>query len=233
MRTRFMTVSVLIILSILMPTDAYTNHNLEWGVESGVKYHFSGHLYQTTDREKDGEIDEEIDLRVNYYGMIEAGYPLDVRENVSELHHVWGFDVPYLENGTRTTRFPFYILPIGNWSFLTILLPRLIGWFGGESSESEFIDNESVWGFRYEELGSELGVHGHIVHLEMLKEDGLLWYIYEQSIRPNSVTNITRESRRIEPGLFSTEDIMIFGSIIGGLVVAIVVLATISRRRTA
>ena len=83
MRDRYIILSVLLIVCFLAPVDAYTNHSLEWGVESGVKYWYSADFYKTTDEDLDGEIDEVIDLNVNYYGMIEQGFPYDVRDNVT------------------------------------------------------------------------------------------------------------------------------------------------------
>ena len=90
MRARFMIISILIIVCILTPVQAYAGHNLEWGVETGVKYYYQVEHYEVTDGNLDGEIDEEIDINLRYYGMIEAPYPLDVDENLTSLQDVWG-----------------------------------------------------------------------------------------------------------------------------------------------
>jgi hypothetical protein len=126
MRARYAILTVLFIVCFLTPVDAYTNQNLEWGVESGVKYHYSGHLIETKDVNYDGVIDEEIDLKTRYFGLIEEPYPLDVKENVTGWYDIWGFDVPSFKNGTAFPRFPFYVEPIGNWSLMNLLLPDII-----------------------------------------------------------------------------------------------------------
>jgi len=221
-------------MCILTPIDAYTGHNLEWGIDANARYNFSAKIYETHDIEIDGVIDEIVDDEFYYYySLIEENTELnDVKDNVTSYFDVWGFDAGYYQNGTRSMRLPFYLLPIGNWSLLTVFLPQIIeGWFGGDSSESVFIDNETVWGFRYEQIGSELGVHGKIVHLEMLKEDGVLWYLYKQYIFPHSTVNLTEEFVRLELGDLSLGSILIVGGTIVGLSLVIAVLIIVIERR--
>ena len=163
--------------------------------------------------------------------MIEEPYPLPVRENVTSLFlDAWGFDVPYFENGTRAINYPFVILPIGNWSLLSLLLPDYIDHQGiGESIDCVFIDNETTWGYRYENPSPQF--LSNIYHIEFAKDDGVMSYYYGDYIRPGSVTNWTIECIRVKPGALSLEDTVLFGGIIGGLTIAIVALVIVDKRR--
>ncbi len=229
MRARYMILSVLLIVCFLNPVDAYTNHNLEWAIKTGVKYHFSADYHETNDWDLDGEIDEQIDLNVSYYGLIEEGLTLNASDDVTELQDVWRYRAGHLEDGDTSSKHPFYFVAIGNWSLLTLLVPEFIdNYWGLDPSDSIIIDNETVWGFRYE---SPHIMNQNIFHVEFTKEDGILSYFFREIFSADSITNLTQECRRLQPSVFLPDTLVIVGGLVGGLIIVIAVLVIIGRRR--
>ena len=140
-----------------------------------------------------------------------------------------GSAVPFLEDGTPESSYPFVVVPIGNWSLLSLLLPDFIDtfWFG-ETSDCVFIGNETTWGYRYEDPNPSID---NVYHIEFSKEDGVMSYYYGEYFRQGAVTNRTLECIRVTPGAITIEDIVLFGGIIGALTVVTVALVIVNKRR--
>ncbi len=169
----FLILALMITSLSIMPVLANSDQGLEWGIVTDDEFHFILHV--------DGDgmlIDEEIYIKANATTPVPdsitswTDIPLDTLEAFYANDTAMGIEILLLLAAYN------FVIPIGNWTFLSGLAASTIG------VENFTLDDEdpNFWGYSWEDDNWTISGENWIiytdyslaVHVDFLKHDGFL-----------------------------------------------------------
>jgi len=182
--------------------EAATSQGLEWGLEVGDQYNYD---YVVTDINNETLMEEVIHFFVTTIPSIP-----DIMNSWNELPII-EVDITWA-NGTLMEEIILeyllytmnveFVLPIGNWTFLTYLYEETAHF------DATISDNSSYWGFE-----GILFLFGETtVHVDYLKDDGLMAHFTMN--RHNGSLRVTRQG--LSGGILDliTDNILYIGAVV-------------------
>ena len=204
-----------LVIGVASPAAAITGHNLQWGFEVGDQFHYTYSGDSTL-----GYSD--------YYVEIDSlpTIPTDVVDfsdaKLSLEHYSY-----YHEDGTEMfSVMPWNAMAIGNWSLVQELLTNLT------STEYEWIDTITEWGFSYTTTDSEWDPENGAVVVDTTtsakfsKTDGVMniyYVVKDPQVGLTKTGQITRDSIQSIPYLYI--------GIGAGIVAIIAIVVVVMKRR--